>query len=351
MTRPPQKLHSRNIVAVIWDFDKTLTPGYMQAPLFQRYGIDEEFFWQEVQGLPDIYARRGMHVSPDTVYLNHLLSYIKNGPLKGLRNAGLRELGREIPFFPGLPGCFETLKAVATAKPAYAKHEIRLEHYIISTGLAEMIRGSAVAEKVDGIFACEFVECPLPPYYSKQDELAIETNFEISQIGVMVDNTIKTRYLFEINKGSNKNPAISVNAKIAEEDRRVPFTNMIYVADGPSDVPCFAVVRKGGGKTFAVYNPESEAEFAQNDRLCEDGRVHNFGPADYRPGTQTTRWLRLQVEKICDRIVDEQEAVLAHRVKQPPRHLHRNDEVLPHDDTSAEDTKTKASQDELFETQ
>lgn len=329
MTSTTNKLNNRNVVAVIWDFDKTLTPGYMQAPIFERYGIDEEHFWKEVNELPDIYAKRGITVSRETVYLNHLLSFIKNGPLKGLQNRHLHELGGKIPFFPGLPEFFGQLKDFATSKPDYQKHEIRLEHYIISTGLAEMIRGSKIAGAVDGIFACELIECPLPPYFSRQDELQIQTDFEISQIGVIVDNTIKTRYLFEINKGSNKNPAISVNAKMVQEDRRVPFTNMIYIADGPSDVPCFAVVRKAGGKTFAVYNPASEAEFAQNDRLCEDGRVHNYGPADYTPGSPTARWLRLQVEKICDRIVAEQEDLLARRVKQPPRHLHRDDDGDP----------------------
>ncbi len=337
MTRPPHKLNSRNIIAVVWDFDKTLTPGYMQAPLFKRYGIDEDFFWKEVNGLPEIYAKRGMHVSHDTVYLNHLLSFIKNGPMKGLQNRHLRELGAEVPLYPGLPGFFTDLQQRVTSKPAYQKHEIRLEHYIISTGLAEMIRGCDIADHVDGIFACEFVECPLPPYYSKQSELSLETDFEISQIGVMVDNTIKTRYLFEINKGVNKHPSISVNAKMAEEDRRVPFQNMIYIADGPSDVPCFSLVRKNGGKTYAVYDPESEAEFAQNDRLREDGRVDNYGPADYTETSPTSRWLRLQIENICERIVHDTESALAQRVKQPPRHLHKDKEVPPEGEIEQDD--------------
>ena len=190
-----------------------------------------------------------------------------------------------------------------------------------------MIRGCGIAGHVDGIFACEFVECPLPPYFSQQDELQIDADFEISQIGVMVDNTIKTRYLFEINKGVNKHPSISVNAKMAEEDRRVPFQNMIYVADGPSDVPCFSLVRKNGGKTYAVYDPESEAEFAQNDRLREDARVDSYGPADYTATSPTSRWLRLQIENICDRIVIEAESALAQRVKQPPRHLRKDKEA------------------------
>ncbi|MEM8549469.1 MAG: HAD family hydrolase [Verrucomicrobiota bacterium] len=341
MTQPPHKLNRRNVVALVWDFDKTLTQGYMQAPLFKRYGIDEEFFWKEVNQLPELYAQQGIRVSHDTVYLNHLLSFIKNGPMKGLRNADLRSLGAEIPLYPGLPDFFHAMRDFVTRKEAYRKHEIRLEHYVISTGLAEMIRGSGVAADVDGVFACEFVEGPFPPYYSEQSELEIERDFEITQIGTMVDNTIKTRYLFEINKGTNKHPEISVNAKMAQEDRRVPFTNMIYVADGPSDVPCFSLVRKNGGLAYAVYDPTSEAEFAQNDRLREDDRVDHFGPADYQESSATARWLKLQVGKICDRIVEECEAALSQRDNNPPQHLHREEDAV-------ETTDDGRPQSELF---
>lgn len=318
-------LNRRNIVAVIWDFDKTLTPGYMQAPLFRKYGVDEELFWKEANGLPEIYAERGLHVSKETVYLNHLLSFIMNGPMKGLRNRDLRALGQEIPLFPGLPEFFRELKDIPASKPLYRKHDIHLEHYIVSTGLAEMVRGSALANDVDGIFACEFVEDPLPPYYTRQGEFSIAPECEISQIGTIVDNTIKTRYIFEINKGSNKNADIDVNARMSPEDRRVPVENMIYIADGPSDVPVFSVVRRGGGKTFAVYNPDQPAEFAQNDTLQQDGRVDSYGPADYTRSSQTGRWLYLQVERMCERIVKDREALLSKKVSRPPRHLHKDD--------------------------
>ena len=224
-------LHRQNIIACVWDFDKTLIPGYMQAPIFDAYGVDEEAFWSEVNALPGIYAARGTHVSKDTIYLNHLISFVKNGPMKGLTNKRLRELGSEMAFYPGLPHLFESLKSLPASRPDYRKHNIQLEHYIISTGLAEMIKGSAIAPHVDGIFGCEFIEAPLPPHYSHQDELPLEMEFEISQIGTIVDNTIKTRFIFEINKGGNKNPEIDVNASMDRSDRRVPIDRMIYVAD------------------------------------------------------------------------------------------------------------------------
>lgn len=337
-----KNLHRQNVVACIWDFDKTLLPGYMQAPIFKAYGIDEEQFWKEVNALPEIYARRGTRVSYDTIYLNHLLSFVKNGCLKGLTNARLRELGQDLTFYPGIPAFFDTLKAIASSRPEYRKHNIALEHYVISTGLAEMIRGSAIAPHVDGIFGCEFIEAPLPPHYSRQNELPLHMEFEISQIGTIVDNTIKTRFIFEINKGSNKNPEIDVNASMSRIDRRVPIDRMIYTADGPSDVPVFSVVKSNGGKTFAVFNPDSEAEFAQNDALLHEGRIHAYGPADYTERSTTSKWLRMHVRRICDAIVEECEHALTENVGRAPRHLHDEDEP---DDVSPASEPQK----ELFE--
>src|SRR5213076_1682941 len=116
----------------------------------------------------------------------------------------------------------------------------------------------------------------------KQNEFAIEAVSQIAQIGMVIDNTTKTRAIFEINKGTNKNAAVDVNSKMAAEDRRIPIQDMIYIADGPSDVPSFSVVKGGGGRAYAVYNPEKAAEFEQNDRLFQSSRIHGYGPADYR---------------------------------------------------------------------
>lgn len=324
-----ESLHRQNIVACIWDFDKTLIPGYMQAPIFQTYGIDEESFWKEVNALPEIYAERGTRVSHDTIYLNHLISHIKNGDLKGLTNQRLRELGAELVFYPGIADLLDRLRTLAESKPEYRKHNIRLEHYIVSTGLAEMIRGSKIAPHVDDIFACEFIEAPLPPHYSQQNELPLQMDFEISQIGTIVDNTIKTRFIFEINKGCNKNSRIDVNAFINPGDRRVPIHRMIYTADGPSDVPVFSVVKSNGGKTYAVFNPESDAEFAQNDALLHAGRIHAYGPADYTSTSTTAKWLRMHVRQICDQIVDDCEQAVSKNISRAPRHLHDEDEPEP----------------------
>ena len=315
-------LFTQNIIACIWDFDKTLIPDYMQSPLFRRYGINEVEFWAETNSLVEHYRRRGYHLAPEIAYLNHLLTYVQAGPLAGLNNKILRECGAAIGFYPGLPQFFDQAKTWVRERPEYAKHEIELEHYIVSTGIAEMVRGSAIAPHVDGIWACEFIENPLLPGFLKQKELPLgESAAEIAQIGLVIDNTTKTRALFEINKGTNKNPAIDVNAKVAEEDRRIPFQNMIYIADGPSDVPSFSVVKGNGGKAFAVHNPARADEFAQNDRLRQVGRIDHYGPADYTEGSATAQWLRMHIHQICDRIVTDREATVAQRVSRPPRHL------------------------------
>ncbi len=318
-------LNRQNIVACIWDFDKTLIPGYMQWPIFEYYGVDEKRFWKEVNDMPERYRAMGQSVSPDIVYLNHILTYVRHGKFPGLNNALLRQLGRRLHFYQGLPEFFQTLKDLVAKDPVCARYEIKLEHYIISTGLAEMIRGSAIAPYVEQVYGCEFIENPLPPGYHTQPEFDIGAPREIAQIGHLVDNTIKTRFIFEINKGTNKIASIDVNSRIAPEDRRVPMRNMIYVADGPSDVPVFSVVRKHGGQAYAVYEPKNEKEFAQNDALRANERVDHFGRADYREKSDTYMWLTSHVRQICDRIVDECERALSHRVGRPPRHLHREE--------------------------
>jgi len=314
-------LFTQNTIACIWDFDKTLIPEYMQSPLFRRYGVDEANFWAETNALIEQYRRRGYHLAGELGYLNHLLTYVLAGPLRGLNNKILFECGADINFYAGLPQFFDRAKTFVQEKPEYQKHEISLEHYIVSTGIAPMVRGSAIAQYVDGIWACEFIENPLQPGFIKQKEMTFEAAAEIAQIGMVIDNTTKTRAIYEINKGTNKNPAIDVNSKMAPEDRRIPLQNMIYIADGPSDVPSFSVVKGGGGRAYAVYNPAKPEEFAQNDRLLQSGRIHGYGPADYTESSNTAQWLRLHIHQICDRIVADREGAVALKATKPPRHL------------------------------
>ena len=326
------------IIACIWDFDKTLIPGFMQGPLFKAFDIDAKVFWNEVNALPQVYVQQHIEVTEDLLYLNHILTYVKQGLLPGLNNKKLRQLGAELTLFPGLPLFFQELKDAVEKNEVFQKHDIKLEHYIISCGLAEMIRGSQIALYVDGIYGCEFIENPMPAGFLKQTNIDVEEDAkEIAQIGRVIDNTTKTRYLFEINKGTNKNPLVNVNTHISASDRRVPIENMIYIADGPSDIPMFAVIKERGGKTFAVHHPDSLSEFKQNDVLLESGRVDCYGPADYRKGTLTYRWLMMHVQEIAERIVTQQVQSLQSRIQNPPAHL------------SQEQSKTTQKQPSLFD--
>lgn len=325
----PTPLHPQNVIALVWDFDKTLIPGYMQDPIFEAYNIDPPTFWREVNALPAHFRRLGVNVHPDHAYLNHLLTYVHHGRMPGLTNARLRELGARIQFHPGLPEGFHYLREVLAAVPDALRFELKLEHYIVSTGLREMVEGSAIRPFVDGIWASEFIEAPPPPGFDPEATLNLDAPREqplfdmhgISQIAVAYDNTSKTRALFEINKGSNRNPSIEVNAKMRAEDRRVPFPHMIYIADGPSDVPAFSVMQQFGGTAYAVYDPANPLSLDQADRLRRDHRIDHFGPTDYRPESPTMQWLALQIRRIAGRIVEAQTALLHDRVGQAPRHL------------------------------
>ena len=310
-------LFLQNVIAIIWDFDKTLSPQYMQTPLFEEYGLDQKSFWTEVNALPAWYARAGITVQPDTCYLGHLLTYVREGRMPGLNNAKLRELGARIPLFPGIMGLFDRLEATLQ-EPPFLEGDLRLEHYVVSTGLAEMVRGSSIAKRLSGIWASEFIETPAAPGF---DPNSPPQSGEISQIAAILDNTTKTRAIFEINKGVNRHAAITVNDMIPEEERRVPVRNMVYVADGPSDIPSFSVIRKHGGLAYAVYDPDSPGQFAQVVDLAESARVDAYGPADYSEGAQTDRWLRLQVKRMALRIMEERRRNLARRVGSGPKHL------------------------------
>ncbi len=310
----------QNIIALIWDFDKTLISGYMQAPLFEHYQIDGDQFWKEVRGLKDYYARQNVVINNDSIYLNHILTYVQQGKLPGLSNAKLRELGAQLEFYSGLPEFFEKAKHHIESQKAFAKYDIKVEHYIVSTGFAEMIRGSSIAPFVKSIWGCEFIEKPALPGYMTA-ALPDETSSEISQVAVALDNTSKTRALFEINKGANLYNNIDVNSKIQGKNRRVPFDHMIYVADGPSDVPAFSIMRLFQGRAFAVYTRKDMAGFRQVDQLRKDGRIDMFGEANYEEGSQTYLWLMEHLEQIAERIARRKEENIHSSVSAPPRHL------------------------------
>jgi len=319
----------QNVIALVWDCDKTLISSYMQEPLFRHFDVDGGKFWTEVNALKARYGAQGISVNADTSYLNHILTYVKAGLFKGLSNRMLRDFGKELKFYPGLPEFFGEIRKLIEDDPKYKAFDIRLEHYVVSTGFAETIKGSAIAPFVDGIYGCEFIENVLQPGFldgeagsSPCHSECGEESGEISQIACALDNTSKTRYIFEINKGSNKYPeTIDVNSSIAREVRRVPFQNMVYIADGPSDVPAFSILNNNGGSTFAVYPKGDVKGMRQVDALRRDGRVQMYGEADYSEATTSWLWLTEKARAIADRIVATKQAAIKNSAGAPPTHL------------------------------
>lgn len=308
----PPPLYTQSTIALVWDFDKTLTHGYMQDPLFEEYGVDAKVFWSEVNALKDYYGDKQCpggpaQVGKDTIYLNHILTYVREGIFKDLTNDKLRDLGAQLILAPGLPEFFDRMREITTVEK-YAKHDIKVEHYIVSTGLRPMIEGSALFKSVDGIWACELLPEAAPPEF--QQHLGAFGNPVVAQIGYTIDNTSKTRAIFEINKGVNKNSTVEVNTVVPEDQRRVPMQNIIYIADGPSDVPSFSLVNSKGGKTLGVYAP-GDANYESAAQLEEQGRVNSIAEADYTPDSAADRWLRRSIQHMADRIVRDRELVFA----------------------------------------
>lgn len=304
-----------NIIAVVWDFDKTLVDGYMQDPIFREYGVESKQFWDEVNALPDKYMEeQGVLVNPDTIYLNHFIKYAKEGKFKGLTNEKLKEFGSGLTFYKGIPEVFQKTKDLIEKNPIYTEYNIKVEHYIVSTGMTQIIKGSSVMPYVEHVWGCELIE--------GEDQ---DGDRCIAEVGYTIDNTSKTRALFEINKGVHSKDGregVEVNTKIPEEFRRVHFVNMIYIADGPSDVPAFSLINKNQGATFAIYPKGNARAMKQVEQMRMDGRINMYAEADYTEGTTAYMWICNKITEFAERIRREEKARIAkYAAVEVPRHL------------------------------
>lgn len=303
-----------NVIAIVWDFDKTLVDGYMQDPIFKAYGINAVEFWKEVNSLPDRYWReQGVLVNPDTIYLNQFIKYAKEGKFKGLTNKKLKEFGSEQKFYSGIPEIFQRTKELIEKNPIYKEYDIKVEHYIVSTGMTQVIKGSAVMPYVEHVWGCELIE-----------GVDNEGDACIAEVGYTIDNTSKTRALFEINKGvhSKDNTGVQVNTKIPEEHRRVHFINMMYVADGPSDIPAFSLVNKNNGATFAIYPRGDMKAMKQVEQMRADGRVQMYAEADYTEGTTAYMWICNKITEFAEKIrMEEKNKIARYAQVESPKHL------------------------------
>ena len=299
-----------NIIALVWDFDKTLIPGYMQEPLFKRFNVDAAQFWREVSELPDRYMReQEVRVNPDTILLNHILHYVREGRFPKLTNHMLQEFGKQLVFYKGIPEIFKATRDIVSEDPSYAEFDIKVEHYIVSTGLRRIIQGSAIQPYITCSWGCELIE-----------QKDADGDMTVAEIGYTLDNTSKTRALFEINKGTPQNN-VEVNSNIPENLRRVHFKNMIYIADGPSDIPAFSLINKNGGSTFAVYPQGDGKAFKQVEQLRQDGRIAMYAPADYSRDTTAYLWLTGKVKELADRIRTTEKNKFEASVTPAPVHI------------------------------
>ncbi len=288
----------QNIIGLVYDYDQTLSPTYMQDDvMFPHFGINPASFWKKCQALV---AEEGY--DNELAYLKALLDYLN---FDRPTNAQLRELGRNLRFYPGVPEMFGELEALLT--PAHRAMDIRLEHYIVSSGLKALIDGSRLASHMTGIFGCEFAE-------DEQGRITFPKR--------VISHTQKTQYLFRINKGLT-DPSQDVNDHMPPSLRRIPFPNMIYLGDGPTDVPCFTVVRQYGGQAIAVYNTEdvTRASFRKCYQLSTHAnRVKHIAPSDFRAGSHLRLLLEEMIAEVADRMLADRKAELAEQVIGAPKH-------------------------------
>lgn len=295
-----------NVIAAIWDCDKTLIDGYMQDPIFKKFNVNAHEFWNKVNEIPLKYKKQGIRVNADTYYLNYFIHCAQNGEFSGLNNQMLHDFGKEQKFYPGIPEIFAKTKEMFSNDPSYSEYGIKVEHYIVSTGFAEVIRGSKLYEYVEDIWGCELIE--------DEDENGKKV---ISEVVYTIDNTTKTRAIFEINKGKD----VEVNAKIPKELRRVRFENMIYIADGPSDIPAFSVVKQNGGATFAIYPKGDLKAMQQVEQMRADGRVDMYAEADYSENSTANMWITNKIQQIADRIKKQEQDKILSSTSGTPHHL------------------------------
>lgn len=261
------------IVALIYDFDGTLSPGNMQEFGFiQAIGKTPAEFWQMSDGIA-----KGQDASNILAYMKLMFDEAR---AKGmcLKRDELKMFGTGIELFPGVEQWFRLINLYGEMRG------VRVEHYINSSGLKEIIEGSPIANKFKHIFASSFI-------YNEAGEAEWP--------GIAVDYTAKTQFMFKINKGIfSSRDAAKVNESVSEDKKRIPFTQMIYVGDGETDVPCMKIVNMFGGHSIAVYNPENKKKKAGAEKLKRQGRVNFIAPANYESGSRMFDIVRHIIDKI-----------------------------------------------------
>lgn len=254
--------------ALIYDFDGTLAEGdCAQHGLMPAIGIsDIESFWDEVKSATK--SRDGDEI---LTYLGALALRARiQGKREELRPEKLRMHGRSIPLFAGVTAWFERINEYANSI------NIELEHYIVSSGLEEMIQGTVISEYFKKIFGCRY-------HYD-------ETHKYVKWPAVAINYTTKTQFIFRINKGVlDCYDNVSVNKFVEHSQRPVPFNNMVYLGDGDTDIPCMRLVKEQGGCSIAVFDARKWSNLSSQEKiekLISEDRVNYVVPGVYTEGAQ-----------------------------------------------------------------
>jgi len=273
---------SKPIIAILYDYDKTLCTQDMQNYGFiPSLGLAPGDFWKIANSF-------GWEQKMDGI-LAYMYTMIQESKRRGipLTREKLVRYGRNIAFFPGVEDWFARLNRFGESLG------VEVEHYVISSGLKEIIEGSAIAKEFKEIYASEF-------YYNEQGEpewAKLAVNF-----------TAKTQFVYRINKGVlDVSDDRTLNASMPDDSKRVPFTNMVYLGDGLSDVPCMKMMRAYGGQAIAVYQAANRRGVEQ---LLTDGRVDYIFPADYREGTDLENTMKNIIRRMAVNHQLEEETAL-----------------------------------------
>ena len=269
-------MNNKPTVAFIYDFDGTLSPGNMQEYDFiPAVGKSNKEFWSEANSLAE-------QQDADRI-LTYMAKMIGEARSKGLslRREAFRESGRRIVLYKGVREWFRRINEYGSQRG------VEVVHYINSSGLKEIIEGTEIAHEFRKIYACSFL-------------------YDIDGIaywpGVAVNYTNKTQFIFKINKGvESVFDSTQVNRYIPEAERPVPFSHMIYIGYGMTDIPCMRLVKNFGGHSIAVYNPEEKDKNVRKDMmaLIKGNRVSYVCQADYSDCSEIDIVSKTIIDKIA----------------------------------------------------
>jgi len=264
--------NKRPVVAICYDFDKTLSPDDMQAFTFiPSIGMEKTAFWEESNTLAET---NRMDKNLAWMHLMLKKSDAKNLPIT---KDAFKALGKDVKLFKGVASWFKHINELGE------KLEIDVQHYIISSGLKEIIEGSSIADNFTRIYASSFL-------------------YSVNGVAVWpaqtVNYTNKTQYIFRIAKGFLEECDERVNDSMSEEDLAIPYENFIYIGDSDTDVPCMRVVTSKGGYAIGVYDPTTDKR-AKVYKLFEDGRLSFFAPADYSMSGELFKSVKKILENIA----------------------------------------------------